>query len=465
MLINRSLAIKNLQSTVEMFMSGLFSFGRLGKCCAPMLVIGVVGIGIVNISQADELSDPNLSLDLVLTVVKENDFRLKQLQEESKAFLAESEAASYLPDPTVFAAIQSLPTDTFDVDQEPMTQLRVGVKQMFPKGDALNIKSDMSGLKSDLQLLESKNRWLERKKQSELAWLEAWYWQKKLVLLDEDQTFLEQVQRFIRSLYEVGARDQSDLIGADLELIKLNENRIESKRKYQMFRQQLNTLANERLNGSKLSLSLPDLASIDFNSFHYAESEPYLVSHPKVELLSQKVLLSEKKVSLIEQDFKPAWGLEVSYGLRDGENMDGSDRPDFFSAGVNVQIPLFSDAKQKQNRHAAKQRSSVSQIKLEEALSQMSFQVDNLIQQYRNTAEQRVLYEAEILPTLEKQRLSALQSYESDQGDFRLVMDLFLKEQSAKTMHQRLRVDEQKLISSLNYLLGLDSTHAKNGAQ
>ncbi len=130
MLINRPLAIKNLQSTVEMFMSGLFSFGRLGKCCAPMLVIGVVSTGIVNISQADELSDPNLSLDLVLTVVKENDFRLKQLQEESQAFLAESEAASYLPDPTVFAAIQSLPTDTFDVDQEPMTQLRVGVRQM-----------------------------------------------------------------------------------------------------------------------------------------------------------------------------------------------------------------------------------------------------------------------------------------------------------------------------------------------
>lgn len=440
-------------------MSGLLSLGRFGRSCVPFLVAGAISMGTASVSIAEELS-----LTDVLYAVKKNDFRLKQLQEESQAFLAESEAAAYLPDPSVFAAIQSLPTDTFDFDQEPMTQLRIGVRQMFPKGDMLDIKSEMSGIQSDLQLTASELRWLERKKQSEQAWLEAWYWQKTLELLDEDQTFLEQVQEFIRSLYEVGAKDQSDLIGADLELIKLNEKRIEAKRKYQMFRQQLNTFANQRLSGTQVSFVLPDLEQVDLVAFHNSASEPYISKHPKIEQLNQKIILSEMKVNLVEQDFEPAWGVEVSYGLRDGENMDGSDRPDFFSAGVNVQIPLFSDAKQRQNQNAAKTRSMASQIQRDEALSQMRFEVDNLIQQYRNTAEQRALYETDILPTLEKQRKSALQSYESDQGNFRLVMSLFLKEQGAKTMHQRLRVNEQKLISSLNYLLGLDSTEAKNGA-
>lgn len=440
-------------------MSGLLSLGRFSRSCVYFLAAGVISAGFASVSVAEELS-----LADVLYAVKKNDFRLKQLQEESQAFLAESEAAAYLPDPTVFAAIQSLPTDTFDFDQEPMTQLRVGVRQMFPKGDTLDIKSDMSGIQSDLKLTASELRWLELKKQSEQAWLEAWYWQKTLELLDEDQTFLEQVQEFIRSLYEVGAKDQSDLIGADLELIKLNEKRIDAKRKYQMFRQQLNTIANQRLSGTQVSFVLPDLEQIDLVAFHNSASEPYISKHPKIELLNKKIALSDKKVDLTEQDFEPAWGVEVSYGLRDGENMDGSDRPDFFSAGVNVQIPLFSDVKQRQNQHAAKTRSMASQIRRDEALSQMRFEVDNLIQQYRNTAEQRALYETDILPTLEKQRKSALQSYESDQGSFRLVMNLFLKEQGAKTMHQRLRVNEQKLLSSLNYLLGLDSTEAKNGA-
>lgn len=401
---------------------------------------------------ADELSLPS-----VLHSVKENDFRLKKLQLESEAFLAESDAASSLPDPSVFAAIQSLPTDTFDFDQEPMTQLRVGVRQMFPKGDALDIKSDMSVLQSDLQLIASKQRWLERKKQSEKAWLEAWYWQRNLTLLNEDQTFLEQVKEFIRSLYEIGARDQSDLIGAELELIKLNEARIASKRNYQLHRQQLNTLANAKLSGAQLSASLPDLMQIDIERLASTQVERYLAMHPRIELLNQQIALSEKKVELVEQDFKPAWGLEVSYGLRDGENMDGSDRPDFFSAGVNIQMPLFSDSKQRQNRQAALQRTSARQTDRDEMLSRMRFEIDSLIEQYRYTTKQSALYETDILPTLETQRRAALQAYESDQGDFRLVITLFLKEQSAKTMHQRLRVDAQKLLSSINYLLGLDS--------
>jgi len=438
-------------------MSGFITLSDLRQYFVYLVAAGVLSVGVTNAVYAEELS-----LKSVLHTVKENDFGLKQLQEESQAFLAEAEAASYLPDPTLFAAVQNLPTDTFTFDQEPMTQLRVGVRQMFPKGDALDIKSDMSDIKSDTQLIASKQRWLERKKQSEIAWLEAWYWQKTRTLLDEDQTFLTQVQEFIRSLYEVGVKDQSDLIGAELELIKLNEKRIEATRKYQMFRQQLNTLANQRLKGKQVSLALPDLQQIDLHAFPYQATESYLTKHPTIELLNQNIVLSEKKVDLIKQDFEPAWGVEVSYGLRDGENMDGSDRPDFFSAGVNVQIPLFSDAKQRQSQYAAKQRSTVSQIQRDEALSQMRFEVDNLLEQYKSTVQQRALYETDILPTLEKQRLSALQSYESDQGDFHLVMNLFLKEQNAKTMHQRLRVNEQKLIASVNYLLGLDSTESEN---
>jgi outer membrane protein TolC len=404
-----------------------------------------------------------LSLEDALHAVKQNDFRLKQFEEEALAFRAESEASTYLPDPTVFVGMQNLPTDTFAFDQEPMTNLRVGVRQMFPKGDLLDIQSSMSGVQSELQLGQSKLRWLAQKKQAEQAWLEAWYWQKKLELLDEDQVFIQQVHDFIRSLYEVGAKDQSDLIGAQLEMVKLSESRIEATRKHQLFRQQLNTLANQVLAGDKLTDALPLLSGVDLTVLDASQIDMYLLRHPQLVLLDQQITLAQKKADLVEQDFEPAWGLELSYGLRDGENANGSSRPDFFSAGVNFQMPLFSDGKQSQNHVAAKQRTSVATLQRDEALSQMRFEAESLLQQYRSTIEQRSLYEGEIIPALEKQRKSALQSYESDRGDFRLVMTLLLKEQGAKAMRQRLRVDEQKLISSLNYLLGISSTNTETG--
>lgn len=414
-------------------------------------------------SFADSTIGRELSLDDALYAVRQNDFRLKQFEEEAQAFRAESQASAYLPDPTVFIGMQNLPTDTFAFDQEPMTNLRVGVRQMFPKGELLDIQSSMSDVQSELQLGQGNLRWLAQKRETEQAWLEAWYWQKKLDLLDEDKVFIQQVQDFVRSLYEVGAKDQSDLIGAELEMVKLSESRIEAKRKYQLFRQKLNTLANKVLEGDKLTGELPQLTGNDFPVFEVRQLEMYLLRHPQLVLLDHKITLAQKKADLVAQDFEPAWGLEVSYGLRDGENANGSSRPDFFSAGVNFQMPLFSDDKQNQNHVAAKQRTRVASLQKDEMLSQMRFEVENVLQQYGSTVEQRKLYEDEVLPSLETQRKSALQSYESDRGDFRLVMSLFLKEQGAKAMHQRLRVDEQKLVSSLNYLLGLDLTNTDAG--
>jgi outer membrane protein TolC len=246
-------------------------------------------------------------------------------------------------------------------------------------------------------------------------------------------------------------------------MVKLSESRIEATRKYQLFRQQLNTLANHALEGDKLTNDMPQLTIIDFAALETRRLETYLLRHPQLVLLDHQITLTQKRADLVEQDFEPAWGLEVSYGLRDGEKANGSSRPDFFSAGVNFQMPLFSDGKQSQNHVAAKQRTRVATLQRDEVLSQMRFEAESLLQQYRSTLEQSALYEEQILPALEEQRKSALQSYESDRGDFRLVMSLLLKEQSAKAMHQRLRVDEQKLVSSLNYLLGLDSTNIETG--
>ncbi len=143
---------------------------KLRRCIAGCVVL-IGCISPLTVLSADSVATRGLSLEDALHAVKQNDFRLKQFEEEALAFRAESEASTYLPDPTVFVGMQNLPTDTFAFDQEPMTNLRVGVRQMFPKGDLLDIQSSMSGVQSELQLGQSKLRWLAQKKQAEQAWL------------------------------------------------------------------------------------------------------------------------------------------------------------------------------------------------------------------------------------------------------------------------------------------------------
>ncbi|TNC79658.1 MAG: hypothetical protein C9356_18045 [Oleiphilus sp.] len=399
----------------------------------------------------------SLSLQDALQTIRQNDLKLRQFQRLSQAYSSEAEAADYLPEPVLFAGIQNLPTDTFDLDQEPMTQLRMGLRQMFPKGDSLAIKSDLASLNADMQDFARNAYWLSLKRDAEQAWLEAWYWQKRLSLLIDDRRFLDQVLNFTQSLYEVGAKDQSAVLGAELALYKLQDTEIEARKQLRRFKQELDRLAQQPLADLSLSEELPNLDPLGAAQAAVGEFEAYFLAHPSIAILNQKIALSETKTGLLEQDFEPAWGLEVSYGLRDGTQPDGSERADFFSAGLSVQLPFFSRGQKQQSQQAETQRTSAAMLARDEALQDLRFRFSSVQQQYRNTTEQRELYEASILPTLSKQRQSALQSYESDKGTVQSVMDVFLAEQAAKAMHQRLRVDELKHLSALHYFLGFDS--------
>ena len=400
--------------------------------------------------QAFSQSSSALSLDAVLDKVFQNDFQLVRSSIDGQAYTAEAESKDVLPDPVFFAAMQNIPTDTFDLDQEGMTQFKVGVKQMFPKGNSLTLNKNIVLHNQVEQSLQQQQRVLKLRQLVEMAWLEAWYWQKSKLLIEEDRTFLTQMQDFMQSVYQLGGNTQSALIGAELELIKLDEKILETERSFQIYRHELNTLANESLLDPRLS---ENLVSLPFHDLP-AESDLYalLSTHPEFLILDENIAQLSDKVALSEQDYKPQWGVELSYGYRQ-DMPNGMERADLASAGVSVQLPLFSRSQKSQSVRSIKYKQASVENKRLELLQKARFELENLAQQYRTTKAQAQLYENKILPTLAKQKKSAIQSYQSDKGDFRVVTDLYLKVQSTKIKHQRLKVNEQILISKMNYWL------------
>lgn len=392
----------------------------------------------------------SLTLPRALHKVLRNDYPLQRAMLDARAFAAEAESKDVLPDPVVFAALQNIPTDSFDLDQESMTQFRVGVKQMFPKGDSRTLNRNIVLHAQAEQYLQQKQRILTLRQQTEATWLEAWYWQTSKTLIEKDRIFLTQMLDFMHSVYQLGGNNQSDLLGAELELIRLDDKLLEADRQYKTFRYALNTLANEVLNETRLDESLVNLP---FKA-PPPEDELYalLNRHPEFLMLDETIAQQGKKIALSEQDFAPQWGVELSYALRQ-DAPNGMKRADLISAGVSVQLPLFSKPQKSKAVSALKYKQAALENKRLELFKKVRFELENLVQQYRTTVDQRQLYETRILPTLSKQKDSALQSYQSDRGDFRVVTDLFIKEQSTRMTHQRLRVSEQALISKLNYWL------------
>jgi len=93
---------------------------------------------------------PALTLENAIEqAVLEDDWLAANVERE-QAMLEEALAAAQLPDPRVSIGLSNLPLDTFNLGQEPMTQLRVGINQVIPRGDTLLLSEQKKKQQSEV---------------------------------------------------------------------------------------------------------------------------------------------------------------------------------------------------------------------------------------------------------------------------------------------------------------------------
>ena len=94
-----------------------------------------------------------------------------------------------LPDPQLTTGFVNVPTDTYRLNREDMTMTMVGVRQSFPPGDTLNLKSRRAEreLTREEARLEAERRNLLR--QVRQTWLEIYYLNQSLRLLGKRAAF------------------------------------------------------------------------------------------------------------------------------------------------------------------------------------------------------------------------------------------------------------------------------------
>ena len=85
-----------------------------------------------------------LSLKQAEQLAVQSDPSIENLKATSRSFVDESIADDTLPDPKLRLGAINVPVDGFDLEQEQMTQIKVGILQNFPRGDVLSIKQKQS---------------------------------------------------------------------------------------------------------------------------------------------------------------------------------------------------------------------------------------------------------------------------------------------------------------------------------
>lgn len=443
------------------------------KCGVSILVL----LFIPSLAAQQSLSSVEsiLSFETAIKSAQKNDPWLTGNFHKQRSIESMSTAVSTLPDPKISIGLANLPTDGFDFGQEGMTQAKIGIAQMFPRGDTLDIKSQQLRIQSEAFPFQRQDREAKVAVTVGSLWLDAYRVQQSIALIEKNRSLFEQLADIAEASYSsaVGKTRQQDIVRAQLELTKL-EDRLEKlgqqKNRFEGMLSQWLTkfstgndsveatlISDFSLHNIVLSQQIPQIDLINNNlvsTQNWLKPEElvhYFTNHPSVVAVDKKVSATKTGIKLAEQKYQPEWGVSASYGYRADDPM-GKSRADLFSVGVTFDLPLFTEDRQdKEVQSAIFQTEAVKTEKLL-LLRQLLGSYSSAKGRLQRLKDRQNLYTSKLLPQIHDQAEASLTAYTNDDGDFAEVVRSRIAVLNAEIDELTLNVEEQKILLELNYL-------------
>lgn len=415
--------------------------------------IKLLAIGLVLLLPVGSYAKQGLSITMAEQIALQYDPMIKSYDQRMASFNEQAVSVNTWPDPKMRFGILSLPTDTYDLDQEPMTQIIVGYQQMLPRGDSLDYMVRKMRAKAD----QSQADMVLRKRQVMLntrkAWLET-YLQEQMekIVLENRHLFKQQVE-VSQSLYGSGKSNQQDVLQAELELSLLDDQLQKIIATKKESRSALAQWVGDEAAGFPLESGSSLFSDMDVNNI---VNRNLLQQHPMFKKQAASVVDRVQDVSLAKQKYKPQWGFDVSYGIRDGYNMDGSDRADFFSALVTLDIPVFNEDRQDRELAASKKELLSESYKKQDLHLQLVVQLEQAQARWQQLTERLELYDQRVLKQARENARAALNGYQSGVVPFLTLTRARSAELKARLQRLQLYVEKAQVYAQLRYLIGDD---------
>lgn len=296
-------------------------------------------------------------------------------------------AAGALDDLHLGVALLNLPVDTWRFNQEPMTQKQVSIAQKFPWFGKLDLKTQKAVLAKEI----AEARWQAQRLALARKIITAYFDLALAVRGDQINTQLmdlvKQLLQSSESRYASGMGLQQDVLQAQVALSRLMDehNALADHRRVQ------NRKLNALLDRPAFQAVTPEVRippppmDLDFQQLR----EMALKRNP--EIIARGLVIEQAAVTadLARKDFYPDFNVSLAYGFREDDRL-GAERPDFFSAGVNMNIPLYRNRKQtplleaaNANRRAAAEALRDLQLSLPHRIETVNSAVQRLQASYK----------------------------------------------------------------------------------
>ncbi|MDW1845712.1 TolC family protein [Vibrio sp. Vb2110] len=378
-----------------------------------------------------------------------NDGNRKQYSAQSSAMRETGVASATLMDPKLKVGFGGLPVDSFKFDEDPMTNISVGLMQQFERGSTLDLQQKKANQQADGLGLQVHARELEVANSMTQLWLELGYQQRAEQIMLENRKLMKEMESFIQTNYSIGKSEAQDLLNAQLQVSKLDEKLQANEQMQRRLISQLSEwlgsdwLANEQALHASNQLNWDTLNSKLAASQNSTKHYQQLSQHPMVKMADVSISANKTQVEIAEQAYNPQFGVEVMYAYRQADNMMGEPASDLVSAYLTMDIPLFTGDRQDRNLAAAQYQVAAAQSQKDTLLTQMNAKVNTLLVDRGNLTQRLERYQSTLLPQA-KARIQAVErGYQNNTAQFNDVI-------SATTDELALQLEQQRLLTDLN---------------
>ena len=357
------------------------------------------------------------TLEMAMATALRDNPGLAEIKARAEAMAAIPSQVGTLPDPRISFNVMNLPTDTFALSQEPMTQIQFGLYQAVPFPGKLALREEAARYEADAVMDNVDEVRLRLVRDVKTTWWRLFNLDQSLSIILRNQELLRQFIKIAQTKYSVGQGLQQDVLLAQLELSKLLDLKLRFKGMRRNEEARFAALLDIATDVSvrvplQVNLELPELTD-ERTLYDMADQfKPLLASQQK------HIQAAGSRLELAKKDYYPDFNIGATYGVRSGYNPNGSSRPDFASVMFSMNLPIFTGRKQSKAVDQRKSEWLEKNFKLHSLRNMVHADISEAVSDYRRTREQFRLFETGIIPQARQTVSSMLAGYQVNKVDF-----------------------------------------------
>ena len=387
----------------------MFSFSQQRGRFALSLICGLIW-------QLGQAAD-TLSIERAVSLALQDNPGLAEVQARADAAALRPSQVGALPDPVLSLNAANLPLDSFDLTQEAMTQFQVGISQKLPWPGKLELRADATRLTALGKQDAAREAQLMLARDVRRSWWNLFYLDRALTVVEDNQERLRSFVEVVQVKYRVGEGLQQDVLLAQVELSGQLERAVRLRGMRRSEAARLRALMDHPGDSSVVlqSIGRPGLDELNDTEKWLQQA---LERRPLLSMKQYALDASDRRLELARKGSYPDFTVKGVYGLRGGENPDGTSRSDFLSLGVSLNLPLYQGRKQDLEVDQRNSERMQARYALDDARREIREQVELALADYAQGREQARLLLNGIIPQTEQAVASMLAGYQVNKVDF-----------------------------------------------